>query len=173
MAGTGSLKVVYSRGTSFGLDVPEEVKSSMRFCFFFAPWASDSARRQSGVASLRRTLGFIPVLVLTSLGGFGVSSGNFSIDGSFLGNRRAWSQKLVVLQIMQSIEHQQHIVKGKTREWNISLDCKSRTCGKGCVESKKVARHAWTSIFAVRVVNDLTLLLRSFFFGSWDDTREG
>jgi hypothetical protein len=46
-------------------------------------------RRQSGVASLQRTLGFILVLVLTSLGGFGVSRGDFSIDGSFLGKKRA------------------------------------------------------------------------------------
>jgi hypothetical protein len=46
-------------------------------------------RQQSGVTSLQRTLGFIPILVLTSLGGFGISRGDFSIDGSFLGKRRA------------------------------------------------------------------------------------
>jgi hypothetical protein len=46
-------------------------------------------RRKSGVTSLQRTLGFIPVLDLKSLGGFGVSRGDFSIDGSFLGKRRA------------------------------------------------------------------------------------
>jgi hypothetical protein len=46
-------------------------------------------RRQSGVTSLQSTLDFIPVLVLTSLGGFGVSRGDFNIDGSFLGKRRA------------------------------------------------------------------------------------
>jgi hypothetical protein len=46
-------------------------------------------RRKSGVTSLQRTLGFIPVLDLKSLEGFGVSRGDFSIDGSFLGKRRA------------------------------------------------------------------------------------
>jgi hypothetical protein len=46
-------------------------------------------RLQSGVTSLQRTFGFIPVLVLTSLGGFGVSRGDFSIDRSFLGKMRA------------------------------------------------------------------------------------
>jgi hypothetical protein len=46
-------------------------------------------RQQSGVTSLQRTLGSIPVLVLTSLEGFEVSRSDFSIDGSFLGKRRA------------------------------------------------------------------------------------
>jgi hypothetical protein len=52
MAGTKSLEVVYSRGTSFGLDVPEEAKSSVRFHFFSAPWASDSVRGGDKVESL-------------------------------------------------------------------------------------------------------------------------
>jgi nitrate reductase NapE component len=55
-------------------------------------------RRQSGIASFQRTFGLIPILVLASLGGFGVSRGRFSIDRSFLGKMRARNQKLVVLQ---------------------------------------------------------------------------
>jgi branched-subunit amino acid transport protein len=46
-------------------------------------------RQQSGIISLQRTLSFIPVLVLTSLVGPGVSKAGFNIDGSFLGKRRA------------------------------------------------------------------------------------
>jgi hypothetical protein len=49
----------------------------------------NEGRRQSGVTSLKRTLGSIPVRVLTSLGDIGVSRSDFSIDGSFLGKRRA------------------------------------------------------------------------------------
>jgi hypothetical protein len=37
-------------------------------------------RQQSGITSLQRTLGFIPVLVLISLEGFRVSRSNFSIE---------------------------------------------------------------------------------------------
>jgi hypothetical protein len=37
IVGTKSLELVCSCGTSFGLDVPEEVKSSMHFRFFPAP----------------------------------------------------------------------------------------------------------------------------------------
>jgi hypothetical protein len=39
----GFLEVDWSRGTSFGLDEPEEVKSSGRFLFLPAPCSSDSA----------------------------------------------------------------------------------------------------------------------------------
>jgi hypothetical protein len=46
-------------------------------------------RRQSGLAILQRTFGFISVLVLTSLGDFGISRGRVSIDRSFLGKMRA------------------------------------------------------------------------------------
>jgi hypothetical protein len=40
-------------------------------------------RRQSGVTSLQRTLGSIPILVITSLEGFRVSRGDFNIMGVF------------------------------------------------------------------------------------------
>jgi hypothetical protein len=43
----------------------------------------------------------------------------------------------------------------------------------GCVESKGTARQVGTAFFVVRVVNDLTLFLRSFNSGSFWDTREG
>jgi hypothetical protein len=72
---------------------------------------------------------------------------------------------------MQIIEHQKYIVKGKKRVKYFS-DCKSRTCGKGCVELKAVARHAGTSIFAVRVVNHITLLSRSPFSLGLETTLE-
>jgi hypothetical protein len=45
--------------------------------------------RQSGVTSLLRTLGFITVMDLKSLRGYGVNRGDFSIDGSYLRKRRA------------------------------------------------------------------------------------
>jgi hypothetical protein len=47
-----SLIVVCSYDTSFGLDVPEEVKSSAHFRFFSTPWAADSARGGDNVESL-------------------------------------------------------------------------------------------------------------------------
>jgi hypothetical protein len=46
------LEVVSSCGTSFRLDVPEEVRSSVHFCFFSAPWFSDSASGGDKVESL-------------------------------------------------------------------------------------------------------------------------
>jgi hypothetical protein len=46
-------------------------------------------RRQNGVTALQRTLGSIPILVITSLEGFRFTRGDFSIDGSFLEKRRA------------------------------------------------------------------------------------
>jgi hypothetical protein len=55
-------------------------------------------RRQSGLAILQRTFGFISVLVLASLGGFRISRGRISIHRSFLGKMRARNKKLVVLQ---------------------------------------------------------------------------
>jgi hypothetical protein len=45
-------------------------------------------RRHHGVTSLQRTFDFIPILIVTSLGGFGVSRGRFSVEGSFLRKRR-------------------------------------------------------------------------------------
>jgi hypothetical protein len=46
-------------------------------------------RRHSGLAILQRTFGSISVLVITSLGDFGISRGRISIDRSFLGKMRA------------------------------------------------------------------------------------
>jgi hypothetical protein len=66
-----------------------------------------------------------------------------------------------------------NIYSGLHGEWNISSGYKSSTIGKGWVESKTTARQAGTGSFAVRVVNDLTHLSRSFFSGSFGDTREG
>jgi hypothetical protein len=66
-----------------------------------------------------------------------------------------------------------NIYAGLHGEWNISLGYKSSTFGKGWMESKATARQAGTASFVVRVVNDLTLLSRSFFSGSFGDTREG
>jgi hypothetical protein len=48
-----------------------------------------SGRRQSGLAILQRTFGFISVLVLASLRGFKISRGRISIDRSFLRKMRA------------------------------------------------------------------------------------
>jgi hypothetical protein len=45
-------------------------------------------RRPRGVTSLQRTFDFISILIVTSLGGFGVSRGRFNIEGSFLRKRR-------------------------------------------------------------------------------------
>jgi hypothetical protein len=45
-------------------------------------------RRQSGVTLLQITFGSIPIQILKSLEGFGVSRGDFSSDGPFLGKRR-------------------------------------------------------------------------------------
>jgi hypothetical protein len=46
------LETICSCGTSFGLDVPEEVKSSRRFRFLYEPWTSDSAWGGDKVESL-------------------------------------------------------------------------------------------------------------------------
>jgi hypothetical protein len=46
-------------------------------------------RRQCGVTSLQRAFIFIPVLILTSLGGSGISRGWFSVDRPFLRKRGA------------------------------------------------------------------------------------
>jgi hypothetical protein len=46
-------------------------------------------RRQCGVTSFQRTFVFIPILIVTSLGGSRVSRGRFSVDGSFFRKRRA------------------------------------------------------------------------------------
>jgi hypothetical protein len=45
-------------------------------------------RRLSGIALLQRTFGSVPVLILKSLGGFGVSRSNFSNNGPFFGKGR-------------------------------------------------------------------------------------
>jgi hypothetical protein len=66
-----------------------------------------------------------------------------------------------------------NIYAGLHGEWNISLGYKSSTFGKGWVESKATAIQVGTASFAVRVVNDLTLLSRSFFSRSFGDTLEG
>jgi hypothetical protein len=73
------------------LDVPKEIRSFACFLFLLSTlsFRLSERRQQCGVTSLQSAFVFIPVLILTSLGGSGVSRGWFSIDRPFLRKRGA------------------------------------------------------------------------------------
>jgi hypothetical protein len=55
-------------------------------------------RRRSRAGSFQRIFGFISVLVVLSLGGFGRSRNRIILNGSFLWQRRTRNKKLMALQ---------------------------------------------------------------------------